>query len=668
MQKLLKLFTTVALFLVLCETSMAEDRNGGFNASFNPEIFSLSKKKENAFDAASATYVLGSEEIRRSGATSIPEALRLVPGLQVARINGNQWAISARGFNSQYSNKLLVMIDGRIIYTPVFSGVFWDVQDYVMEDIDRVEVVRGPGGTIWGANAVNGVINIITKNAAQTQGAYASQIIGSQDKSITEVRYGGKTSSNDDYRLYAKKAVRDGVDRYSRGATGSNPSNHDGNKQDRAGFRYDVTSVKDSSISMHGDVYSGTAYNYFTTLNNPNANDKTSRGANVALNWDKKLSNKSNFTLNTYIDYDQFHIPVLQRSARTYDIDFQHFYNFSKENQFIWGLGYRRVNDDIAESTLGNGTTTPLDYSPNNLNSYVYSGFLQDKIGLIADKLYLTLGSKFINNNFTGFEYMPNAKLAYYPSRNQTLWASVSRAVRTPTRAENGLSVNTAGTAGLQKGTPNYQSENVMAYELGYRIKPTSKVSIDAATFFNSYTNLRTFELDPGSPIQRTAANHGYGNSYGFELSSKWQVVDVWRLEASYDYLKMNLHTKPGSTDTGGLGTSGALVTSQGQSPKNQFKLKSFYNITPKVEFDNILYYVQRLPMGAATTATDQAHHIPGYVRFDTRLGYLPTKNLDLSIGIQDLFNQTHSEFKAGLFNSQTQVGRTFYGKVVWQY
>ncbi len=620
--------------------------------SFNTEIFSLSKKKENAFDAPSAAYILGSEEIRRSGATSIPEALRLVPGLQVARISGNQWAISARGFNSQYSNKLLVMIDGRVIYSPIFSGVGWDLHDYVMEDIDRIEVVRGPGGTIWGANAVNGVINIITKSAIQTQGVYLSQIVGTLDKSITEVRYGGKTNKDDDYRVYAKKAVRDGLDKVS------GISNDDSNNQNRAGFRYDISSIKNSSISVHGDVFAGEAKSYFNASPISNQNNKNSNGGNLVVNWDRKISKKSNFTLNTYIDYDRFSMPILKRSATTYDIDLQHFYNFSKENQFVWGVGYRRIDDEIKSGSISNGAIIPLNYTPSSLNSYVYSGFIQDKIGLIADELYLTLGSKFMVNNFTGFEYQPNAKLAYYPARNQTLWASVSRAVRTPTRAEAGLNL----LNGAQKGSNQYESEDLIAYELGYRIKPTSRISIDATSFFNKYTSLRTFERV--STGKYNVANNGYGESYGFELSTKWQATKDWKLEAAYDFLKINLHTEGYSTDST---SSFGLQLAEGQSPSNQFKLKSFYNITPKVEFDNIMYYVEHLSLGTANY-TNASGHIPGYFRFDTRLGYLPTRNLDLSVGIQDLLDQTHSEFRAGLFNNQTQIGRTIYVKAVWQY
>ena len=656
-----KLFLTILCFFVSINASSAASTKE-LNATFNPQIFSLSKKKENAFDAASATYVLSSEDIRRSGATSIPEALRLVPGVQVARMNGNTWAITIRGFNRQFSNKLLVMIDGRTVYTQLFSGVAWDLHDYVMEDIDRIEVVRGPGGTIWGANAVNGIINIITKSAVKTQGFYASQITGDEDKSITEIRYGGKTNSDNEYRVYAKKVIRDGVDRYN-----DKVDNGDGNRQDRGGFRYDVSSIKDSKISIHGDVFSGTASNFFTKYTNPNKNDKKSRGANVVVNWDKKLSRKSSFILNSYFDYDEFSIPVLARSANTFDVDFQHFYNFSKDNQFIWGLGYRQVSDKIKESDV-NGNI-PIEYAPNKRNDQLFTAFIQEKFGLIPDTLYLTVGSKFEKNDFTGFEYQPNARLAYYPSRNQTVWSSISRAVRTPTRAENDIDVK-SGSTSLNIGSSTYNSEELTAYEVGYRIKPTTKTLIDATTFYNDYSNLRTFESD-SSGLNPTAANLGYGESYGFEINGKWQVNNDWRVEAAYDYFKMNLHLSQDSTDKSPsiVGSADGLQVAEGQSPQHQFKLKSFYSITPKVEFDNVMYYVDNLDQAVPESGTTyRSTGLPSYVRFDTRLGYLPSRNLDLSIGIQNLLDQRHTEFKASLANSRTEVGRTVYVKAVWQY
>jgi iron complex outermembrane receptor protein len=652
-----KISYTAFVIALLASEAFAEDKN--YQATFNPEVFSLSKKKENAFDAPSATYVLSSEEIRRSGVTSIPEALRLVPGVQVARMDGNKWAITIRGFNRQFSNKLLVMIDGRTVYTPLFSGVFWDIYDYVFADIDRIEVVRGPGGTIWGANAVNGVINIITKSAAQTQGGYVSQIIGSQDKSITEVRCGGETKDGNNYRLYAKKSVRDGLDRFS-----TNTENKDGMSQDRAGFRYDMSSIADNKISISGDVFDGTSYNYFPNLNNPTKNDKDSRGANIVVNWDRKISNKSSFILNSYLDYDQFDIPVLKRTAHTFDVDFQHFYNFSRDNQFVWGLGYRQIADDIDESDV-NGIT-PIHYSNEKRNDQLFTAFIQDKFALISDELYLTVGSKFEHNDFTGFEYQPNARLAYYPDRKQTIWAAVSRAVRTPTRGESDITLrNQNSSLVLNQGDPTYESEVLTAYEVGYKIKPNTKILIDATAFYNQYNKLRTLEPTGPSGTNPTVANLGYGDSYGFEIAGKWQATDDWRLESSYEYLKSRLDSSQASNDNGSvLRNSDNLQNSEGQSPQSQFKLKSFYNITPKLEFDNILYYVGGLDRGNGNLSKG----IPSYVRLDTRLGYFFTKNLDVSVGVQNLLDQRHTEFKAALYNQQTQSGRTYYAKLVWQY
>ena len=619
---------------------------------FDIDVFSLSKKNEDAFDVASSVYVLSAKDIRRSGATSIPEALRLVPGLQVARIDGNKWAISARGFNAQFSNKLLIMIDGRTVYTPVFSGSYWDVQDYLLEDVEKIEVIRGSGGAIWGANAVNGVINIITKNAVDTQGGYISGIVGNQDKAIAEVRYGGRTESLNHYRVYAKQTNRNQMDKLN-----SDQGNDDGYRQSQAGFRYDIRSIKDNIIAVHGDVRNGKAENYFNLQQlkaSPVATDKYSTGANVVVSWDKTISNQSSFSLQTYLDYDQLNAGIINGATRTADINFQHFYDFNHQNQFIWGLGYRLIQDNINEVAL-KSDVVPLDYTPNNMTNEIFSAFLQDKIGLIADKLYLTIGSKFEHNKYTGVEAQPSAKLTLYPSRNQTVWASVSRAVRTPTRAEDGLKMKISPSSTLQAGSKSYHSENVISYEFGYRIKTTRSSLIDIATFYNDYNQLRTFDTLNGVP---TAQNLGEGKSYGAEITAKWQAMDDWRLEAGYDFLKLDLKTRAESSDNS---PSFKLSNGEGQSPTGQFRIRSNYNITPKIEFDNIYYYVDSLPLSGNTTTPFVG--VPSYSRFDTRLGYLFNSHLDFSVGVQNLFNKKHQEFGEGLFSNKTEVGRTIYFK-----
>jgi iron complex outermembrane receptor protein len=631
-----------------------DKKDGEFNL-FNLEFFSLSKKKEDAFDTASSTYVLTAQDIRRSGANSIPEALRLVPGLQVAKIDAHKWAISARGFNAQYSNKLLVMVDGRTIYTPLFSGLFWDDQDYILQDVEKIEVIRGSGGAIWGANAVNGVINIITKNAIDTQGGYASITAGNQSTLKSEVRYGGKTEDNNHYRLYAKQRHAGEETKLDSGASGAN--NHDGYRQSQIGFRYDLRSIKDNKISIHGDLRNGRADNYFdlTSLSN-STTDKKSKGGNFVVNWDSTLSDKSSITLQSYFDYDQFDMGVLKRDGRTIDVDFQHFYDFTRQNQFVWGVGYRMIKDKITENALSNAVTV-LDYSPHKRNDEILSAFIQDKIGLIDDKFYLTLGTKFEHNDFTGLEYQPSAKFTLYPSRNQTIWASVSQAVRTPTRGENSLGVNlpSNGTT-LQDGSDQYNAEKVTAFELGYRIKPSRTSLIDVTAFFNDYDDLRTFESNGSVAI---VDNMGDGKSYGAEITAKWQVMKNWRMEAGYDFLQLDLRTKSYSNNNS---TLFRLDTAEGESPKNQFRLRSNYNITPKLEFDNIVYYVDSLPSAGYTEGVGG---VPSYTRFDTRLGYMVNEELEFSFGVQNIADNRHQEFKNGLFANKTEVGRTVYLKTV---
>jgi iron complex outermembrane receptor protein len=615
---------------------------------FDSEIFSLSKKNENAFDAASSIYVLSSEDLRRSGSNSIPEALRLVPGLQVARIDGHKWAISSRGFNSQFSNKMLVMVDGRTVYTPVFSGSFWDVQDYLLEDVDKIEVIRGSGGAIWGANAVNGIINIITKNAVDSQGGYASGTIGNQDRFIGEVRYGGVTKDLNHYRVYAKQLHRGEMRKIN-----GNRDNDDGYRQSQAGFRYDIRSIQGSTVAIHGDVRQGKANDYFDFTSGGYSADepthKNSRGANIAINWERDISKKSSFTLQTYIDYDQFDTQVLARDGRTADIDFQYFYDFNKRHHLVFGAGYRLISDKINEEPLTNDVVV-LDYRDKR-SDQIFSAFLQDKIGLIADVLYLTIGSKFENNDYTGFEFQPSAKLTLFPSRTQTAWASVSRAVRTPTRAEESISITLPSGTKAQAGDSDYESEEVIAYEAGYRIKPTRTSLIDVAFFYNDYSKLRTFNLKNG--FGATTTNFGEGESYGAEITAKLQANNNWRLEAGYEFLKLDVRNNRISTES-----SSQIDTAEGESPEGQFRLRSNYNITPKVEFDNIYYYVDSLPNSGT-------NGVPSYSRFDTRIGYLFSPNIEFSIGAQNITDRRHQEFKGALFANSTEVGRTIYFKTV---
>ncbi|MCP5361731.1 MAG: TonB-dependent receptor [Hyphomicrobiales bacterium] len=634
-------------------------------------VTSVSKKEEKAFEAPAAIYVISQEDIRRSGATNIPEALRLAPGLQVARIDSNKWAISSRGFNRQFSNKLLVLIDGRSVYTPLFSGVYWDVQDTPLEDIERIEVIRGPGATLWGANAVNGVINIITKKAKETQGTLLSAGGGLHEQGFGTLRYGGKlTESNSYYRTYAK------YNNFGEFERSNGVDANDSWDMSRAGFRYDSDQRVNDKVTVQGDVYEGRKdyplINVPTPLSPysvsyPNETEEFS-GGNILTRWEKTVSDTSNTSLQFYYDFIRRDVSLIGQTRSTFDIDFQHDWYVNDRNQIVWGLGYRYITDNLEDSQQ-------INYDVDSRNDMLWSAFLQDKITLKPEELFLTIGSKFERNDYTGFELQPSACLSWLVDDKQTLWSSVSRAVRTPSRNEDDIKlVNLAIPPGtlLGPGTPvslasqignrNIESEEMLAYEIGYRIKPRNELILDFSAFYNEYDNLRTTE-SPATPfadltlpipslvVPLPLANLGYGESYGFEVAANYNISNNWRIYANYTFLTMNLHLDGSSGDT-------TLQNDEGRSPKNQFHVRSYYNITEDVEWDNLFYYVDNL-----STA-----NIDTYMRFDTRIGWDVMDGVNLSLAAQNLFDDQHQEFNESIYSTPSEIGRVIYGKVTWKF
>src|SRR5882757_1888484 len=471
----------------------------------NMQVTSVSKRTQKVADAAAAIFVITLEDIRRSGATSIPEALRLAPGLEVARIDENKWAIGSRGFNGRFDNKLLVLIDGRSVYTPLFSGVYWNIQDVLLEDIDRIEVIRGPGATLWGANAVDGVINIITKPAASTQSAIVTAGGGTEERGAGGVRYGSKIGDATHYRIYGKYFDW-GPSDYIAGGTA-----HDGWDAIRGGFRADWTPSGANSLTIQGDIYRS---NYNETLTVPTLsapysntfpNNGTYSGGNILGRWNHSteggsMSLQMYYDNTTTVDHSLF-----EDHQNIFDIDFQDGFHAGNHQQFLWGLGYRAILD-------GNDSSITVSLRPNQVNLNQFSTFLQDEISLADNHLRLTLGSKLEHNTFTGFEVEPNARLLWTLTPNQSVWTAISRAVRTPALTEEGLRLNSAvippGT--LVNPTPfpavitvfgshQFHSEDLLAYEFGYRMQATSNLSLDIATFYNRYSNLRSAE--PGTPF-----------------------------------------------------------------------------------------------------------------------------------------------------------------------
>jgi iron complex outermembrane receptor protein len=614
-------------------------------------VTSVSKRAEPWFEAASAVYVITSEDIRRSGATSIPEALRLAPGVHVARVDAHTWAISVRGFNSMFSDKLLVLIDGRAVYTPLFAGVFWDVQDTLLEDIDRIEVIRGPGATLWGANAVNGVINIITKSAPQTQGGTVSGGAGTEDQGFTSFRYGGRINDKTHYRVYGKWFTRDdGV--FSDGTDGA-----DNWYQGRGGFRIDWEPTGDDLLTLQGDIYgSNEGQTYRADPENPATEFSDAihaNGGNFLGRWTRRLDAKSELTVQTYYDRTDRDLEQFVETRDTFDIEMDHRFALGSWNSITWGLGYRLTSNDVED-------TATIMWDNDGLNLQLFSGFIQDQIAIVPHKLLLTLGSKFEHNDFTGFEVQPSARVSWTPTSRQTFWGAISRAVRTPAQSDRDMkfTVDTDKVAGLPLvffGNDQFDTEEVVVYELGYRVQPTDRVTMDLALFYNVYDDLRSLEnkgvsIDPLPPHIRVEVDNLLGaRTYGFELAGTWQAMPWWRWQATYAYIRLDIDPAATSTDT---------EREEGDVPRHTIMLRSTMDLPGHFEFDTGLRYVDAL-------ATQD---VPSYLVVDVRLGWRPNPRWELSVVGQNLLDSQHPEF-ASLFTVQrTEVEHSVYGRVTMRF
>lgn len=621
---------------------------------FNATVTSVSKTSQKLMDAPAAIYVLTNEDIMRSGATSIPEALRLVPGVQVARTHGGGWAISVRGFaNSGLGNKLLVLIDGRAVYDQLFSGVYWDVQDTALEDIDRIEVIRGPGAALYGANAVNGVINIITKSAKDTQGGMVSAIAGNQDRAITTGRYGGVVGDDIYYRAYAKY-----LDRNDEQTLASHDA-HDGQQAYRSGFRSDWNSNggKDS-FTFQGDAVSNGDSQY--RIAPPDGltraltiEDIDATGWNVLGRWKRELGDDSRLTVQSYADYTYRSQMLLTDQRTTYDLDTQYELSPMGWHKVIVGAGCRLSDDTLTVSPFVTTTNAAR-------NDQLFSSFIQDKITLDPNQWFLTLGSKFEHNDYSGFEVQPNARLQWDIDDNQMTWVSVSRAVRTPSQLEQDLRITDISAIFLGKPffgelpNPNFESEELIAYELGYRRQLTPKLSADIATFYNDYRKLETVNLLPSGPYLENVdlTNGTKAGSYGAEVSLDWRASDKLRFTSAYGLLSMQLHGP----------VAGAInpTAAEGQSPQQQFNARSEWNIRDDLSFDTIAYYVDSLPNFG----------VKHYWRLDMNLGWKITSGLQLNLVGQNLFSAPHSEFTSPTdpFTPPVRIEPSIYGKLTWRF
>jgi len=595
-------------------------------------ITTPARRAERLSETAAAVSVIRDDDIRRSGATTLAEALRLADAMHVARVYGPGWAISARGFNIATANKLLVLIDGRTVYSPLFSGVFWDKQDIALADIDRIEVTRGPGGTLWGANAVNGVINIITKSAQNTQGAQVGLTAGNETRGIVSVRYGASTNNGIAYRIYGKiRAEDDHV--FVSGAPGL-----DDMQFGQSGFRIDSDPSRASFFTLQGDVYYGTEGLY-------DRPDTRVSGGNLTGRWTKRFSSTSQFQAQFFYDRTDRRVQRQYDATRdTFDVDTQQQLKVGTRHTLVFGAGFRASRGD----DLGDGPGFFFD--PQVRTSTIVSAFAQDEIAVQPNRLALIVGSKVERNDFTGLELSPNLRVRFSPDSRQTLWAAISRAVRMPTRFDTDLRIRLPNSSRLLlTGSESFESENVIAYETGYRNRPNDWLSTDVAVFFNDYDDLRSQELPTavGQPV--VLGNGLTARTSGIELSSTASLTKQWQAHAAYSYLWERFSRAPGSTDV----TNGS---SEANDPSHIFSIRTSIDLPHACEADAGFRYVSRLPQPV----------VAGYSELTARFGWRPRPAWELSVVGQDLLHDRHEEFAAG--TPRELFERGFYVRSTWRF
>jgi iron complex outermembrane receptor protein len=638
----------------------------------NVKVTTVSRTPQKLTQVASAIFVITQDDIRRSGATSIPDALRMAPGVQVERVGTDKWAVSIRGFNGVYANKLQVLMDGRSVYSPIFSGVLWEQQDTLMEDIERIEVIRGPAATSWGSNAVNGAINIITKKAADTQGTLFTAGGGSFEHGFAGARYGGKINDETPFRVYAKG--------FTRGQTQALTGEHMNDQwhSARGGFRIDHQRGIDQ-FTLQGDVFS----NFDGSTLDQNARylsaspDSQMRGhnegGNIRFRWDRTFSEQSSFMLQAYYDRHRSQLlPIGKFDAESFDVDMQYRFPLSDRHQLTWGANYRLYHNKVFDSPL-------LTFFPRAQTNHLIGTFIRDDITLIPERLMFTIGSRFEHNDFTGMEIQPNARLMWTPNPENSVWMSVSRAVRTPSRAENDSRIDitpfipTVPGSVLSSlpfpisstlfGSSHYNSEKLIAYEMGYRHQFSPQASIDIAGFANDYSQLRdvsfgAFSLSSGLPLRLLQPvfinNQGSALTYGVETSIDLKPLENWRFQASYSFLNIDFSSNNLLKDTNPT-TGGSEKT----NPQHQLSVRSNYDFSEKLQLNLWLRYTSEIAF----------YQIPSYVTMDAKLAYKPIKNTEFFIVGQNLFSQHHRELTSDFIPlAPAVIPRGVFAGVQWRF
>ncbi len=636
----------------------------------NIEVYSVAKKPQRMGATAASVYVINAEDIRRSGMRTVPELLRLAPGVQVARTQSGGWAISIRGFADEFSNKLLVLVDGRSVYDELFGGIFWGLQDMLVDDIERIEVIRGPGAAMWGINAVNGVINIITKQAEDTQGQLVKFAAGSETEVNGAVRSGGQIGSKAAYRV---TAYYTGHGPYEAPESVVPDSRYGWNAR-RLDFRLDWSPTLRDSVDVTGAGYvsqSGRTFAFPSPSNLlPVPQEESDNGhyGTMQARWKHTYSDRSNTVLRAaWTDTDN-NMGVAGARTVIGEFEFQHNLNLGR-TQLTWGLNYRDVSRHVT-------TIESFGVHPASSSQDTYAGFFANQFELVRDKLYFIAGLHASNNQFTGLEVQPTGRLLWTPSKKWTGWAAVSRAVRTPTlfeRSSSGYVQSFAagpltGLVDLQPN-PNFKSEPMISYEAGQRFDVGKRFSLDVSGFMSFYQDLGTLNQGPLEFVPATAAsypyvqqdvffgNSRYGQSRGVEAAVTFAPTKRWKLAGGYSWLRVT------SGAYAGYPATLSPAYRQNNSPQNQFQIRSYYDLTKTIQFDTALYYSGYLPDGDAPGG-----FTPAYLRGDVRLGWRPASGLEMSVGVQNAFDPSHPEMNSTFLQRRMDVPRNVYGSITWHF
>jgi iron complex outermembrane receptor protein len=618
------------------------------------EVTSVSKRAEPASAAAAAIFVLTGDEIRRSGVHRIAEALRLVPGLEVAQTSSKAFGVSARGFLGTSADKLEVLLDGRSVYTPLTSAVFWDVLDTYIPDIDRIEVIRGPGAALWGSNAVNGVINIVTRNAKDSQGAAATVYAGNEERYGASARLGTRVGDGGYVQLYGQGSARDPA------VLASGKDAIDGQRMMQTGFRSDWHLAGSGALMVSGDAYQATQ-SAATIGDGATVANVDRSGGNLIARYECCTEDDGRWSLQASYDGYHYFIPTtFEEQRQTGAVDFQQQWLFGARQTVVYGLGYKYTHD-----TTG-GAPLALIFDPQSRTLQTWSAFAQDQISLFDDKVKVTIGSKFEDNDLSGFEVQPSLRFGWQAADSLFTWAAVSRAVRTPNRLDQDVAIQcpepdgfpgVCGPGLFRIGNPNLDSEKLIAYEWGLRWRARNELAFDLATYFNDYSKLRSTETT--SPIGEFA-NRNQATGYGAELSIVWQPNEKLELRPFYNFLVLDAKAEAGGTDTK------TAPTMEGSNPRHQAGLLISWVPAPRWYAGSFLRYVGTLPRSGTPSASSGSTRVPAYTELNLRLAHAFTPNLELGLVGQNLIHKQHPEF--GGENTRSELQRSLFLELRWSW